>query len=90
MVALGDPRPDWGLDDAAPEQPVHAKIDTTAVIGDKWAAFRCHQTQLGPNHPFMRVPEPFIQGFIREEWFEQAWPDLKPVRPYTDLFDGLL
>ena len=94
LVAQGEPQPDWGTtDDGAPnwpDQPVHAKIDISSVIDAKWTAFQCHQTQIGPNHPFMRVPEPFIKDLLDEEWFELAWPDAKPAQPYTDLFEGLL
>jgi LmbE family N-acetylglucosaminyl deacetylase len=93
LVAQGDPLPTWGGEDGVPlwpEQSVDAKIDIGGVVAAKWDAFRCHQTQIGANHPFMRVPADFAMGLFREEWFEQAYPAEKPAQPYTDLFEGLL
>jgi LmbE family N-acetylglucosaminyl deacetylase len=93
LIAQGDTPPNWGDSEDGgpplPEQPVHARINIEAVVDAKWAAFQCHRTQFGPDHPFMRVPEAFVKGLLREEWFEQAWPATKPAQPYHDLFQGL-
>jgi len=93
LIAQGDEPPKWGDNDDGtpdwPDQPVHAKIDVACVIDAKWDALLSHRTQIGAGHPFLRVPEAFAKNLFVEEWFEQAWPDAKPVEPYSDLFEAL-
>jgi LmbE family N-acetylglucosaminyl deacetylase len=93
LLAQGIEPPKWfDGDDAGPEfpdQPVHARVQVSSVVVAKWAAFKCHRTQFGKEHPFMLVPEDFIMKLIEEEWFELAWPEEKPETPLTDLFADL-
>lgn len=92
LKSQGEEPPDWGFgeeDDSWPEQQVHAKVDISPVIDQKLSALTCHRTQLGPNHPFMRVSRSFLRERFSEEWFELAWPE-RPTKPLlTDLFEGL-
>jgi LmbE family N-acetylglucosaminyl deacetylase len=90
LIALGIEPPDWDVEgDLPPEQPIHAGVDISAVAPLKWAAFKSHRTQFGPNNPFMQVPEEFVMKMLGIEWFELAWPETKPEQPYSDLFEGL-
>ncbi len=93
LKAQGEEPPEWGLGEEEegfwPQQPVHAKIDIRDVFDQKMAALTSHRTQLGPNHPFMRVSRAFLREHLGEEWFEMAWPERKPNVPLTDLFQGL-
>jgi LmbE family N-acetylglucosaminyl deacetylase len=92
LLAQGIEPPQWGDEEGEeerPEQPAHAMIDIRAVARSKWTAFHSHRTQFGTDHPFLQVPEEFAIELLGTEWFELAWPETKPVQPYSDLFAGL-
>jgi mycothiol S-conjugate amidase len=93
LKAQGEEPPEWGLGEEEegfwPQQAVHAKVDIREVFDKKMAALTSHRTQLGPNHPFMRVTRSFLRERFGQEWFELAWPERKPDTLWTDLFEGL-
>ena len=91
LTAQGIEPPQWDNGDGGEwqEQPIHAQADVNTVSAAKWAALLSHRTQIGSNHPFRQVPEEFILRIISTEYFEQAWPETKPVQPHTDLFAEL-
>jgi LmbE family N-acetylglucosaminyl deacetylase len=89
LIAQGMDPPDWGIDGELVEQPIHVRVDISAVAASKWHAFKSHRTQFGPTHPFMQVPEPFVLKLLSMEYFQLAWPESEPVQPYSDPFAGL-
>jgi len=91
LKAQGITPPEWDTDEVEfTEQPVHATVDVSAVVGPKWQAFKSHRTQFGSENPFMRASEEVIYRMLSTEWFELALPETKPEQPLTDLFDGLI
>lgn len=93
IKAQGEEPPEWGIgeeeEDFWPEQTIHAKVNIGAVIEQKLSALTSHRTQLGPDHPFMRVSRDFLRERLTEEWFELAWPEQPSEHLLTDLFEGL-
>ncbi len=58
-----------------PEEAITHWIDVEGFVEAKWAALRCHRTQLGPNHLFFRLPEEEILPLLAREAFTLAWPE---------------
>jgi LmbE family N-acetylglucosaminyl deacetylase len=91
LKAQGIEPPDWNSEGITfPEPQIDATVDVSAVSGPKWSAFKSHRTQFGPANPFMQVPEEFVLKMLGTEVFELAWPESRPEKPYTDLFEGLI
>lgn len=73
-------------------EKVHAILDVSACIEQKWEAWHCHQTQFGPDSRFRRLPEEEMKELLSREYFTLAYPAPPPaaeVEPLSDLFQPL-
>jgi len=71
------------------DEQVHVVLDVTGAVEAKWAAIRCHRTQIGPGHLFRRLPEAEMKRLMSRESYELAWPAPAPGLRLPDLFAGL-
>jgi LmbE family N-acetylglucosaminyl deacetylase len=58
----------------------------------RWAAFRAHQTQFGPNHPFMLLPESAMRQILSIDTLVRAVPPPAPgaaLPDENDIWQGL-
>jgi LmbE family N-acetylglucosaminyl deacetylase len=56
-------------------QPVLVR-DIGATVDTKWDAIMAHETQLGEEHLFRRLPAEKIKSLLQREFLVQAWPPL--------------
>jgi LmbE family N-acetylglucosaminyl deacetylase len=76
-------------DEAWPDHAIHAVLDVSAYVDQKWEAWNCHQTQFGPNSRFRRLPAAAMKELLSTEYFGLAYPAASPSIHLTDLFQGL-
>lgn len=69
-----------------PDESVHAIIDVSAFVDQKFAAIGCHQTQFGGDNFFSRVGEDEMRRMLSLEYFSFGWPELEAGDPGGDLF----
>ena len=71
---------------------IHAIVDISDHIEQKWSAWHCHQTQFGPNSRFRRLPDAEMKEILSQEYFTLAYPAAPASltdRPLADLFQPL-
>lgn len=72
-----------------PDDQIHATIDVSPAIEEKWNAWHCHRTQFGPNSRFRRLPDDEMKELLSTEYFALARPTPGPNTHLTDLFAPL-
>jgi LmbE family N-acetylglucosaminyl deacetylase len=70
-----------------PDDQVDMILDVSGSVETKWSALTCHQTQLGPDNIFQRLPRDLVSQMMSREYFAQVWP--KGGRRGSDLFEGI-
>lgn len=73
-----------------PDDLFHFSLDVSDEMAQKLAAFRCHQTQFGPNSIFQLLSPAELADMLRHEYFALAWPEPEPGLRLAGLFDGLV
>jgi len=71
---------------------VHAIVDVSAHVDQKWRAWHCHQTQFGPNSRFRRLPDDEMKELLSREYFTLAYPEPPApviIHPLAGLFDPI-
>lgn len=76
-------------EEAWPEDAIHAIVDVSAYVDQKWEAWHCHQTQFGPNSRFRRLPAAEMKELLSTEYFGLAYAEAPPSIQLTHLFQGL-
>lgn len=76
-------------DRGVPDELVTTEIDVSRYLEVKFAAFRCHQSQLSPNSLMRRLPEDLARQFMKVEYYWRAEPPMSGRDIERDLFDGL-
>ncbi|MDP6422636.1 MAG: PIG-L family deacetylase [SAR202 cluster bacterium] len=71
------------------DDKVHATIDVTGVIDEKWKALNSHKTQFGADSPFNRIPVEATKALMSREHLVQVHPEPPNGVAYTDVFEGL-
>ncbi|MDX1664785.1 MAG: PIG-L family deacetylase [Candidatus Promineifilaceae bacterium] len=69
-----------------PDNEIHATLDVSATIENKWKAWNCHRTQFGPNSRFRQLPEAEMKEILSTEYFAMARPAPTPGLTLDDLF----
>jgi LmbE family N-acetylglucosaminyl deacetylase len=72
-----------------PEDQIHAVVDVSNTIEQKWAAWHCHRTQFGPNSRFRRLPDAEMKRILNTEYFAMAHPAPEPATLLSGLFEDL-
>ena len=72
-----------------PDAYINAVVDVSDAIEAKWAAWRCHRTQFGPNSRFRRLPEDEMKALLSSEYFILGRPTPPPGLHLTGLFQPL-
>lgn len=75
--------------EAWPEDQIHAVVDVSNTIEQKWTAWHCHRTQFGPNSRFRRLPDVAMKQILSTEYFALAHPDRERQALLNGLFEGL-
>ena len=70
---------------AIPDETVRTEIDVAAYLEQKQRAILAHQTQITPNNPFTKLPEPLMRQFQGTEFFQLAYPAYRGAAVETDL-----
>lgn len=79
-----EPRPQ-GL----PLDTMHLQLDVTPYLERILASMRCHQTQMGPEWAFDRVPWETTVALLGQEYLLQGHPSIPPGTPRaTELWGG--
>ncbi|MCB8945622.1 MAG: PIG-L family deacetylase [Ardenticatenaceae bacterium] len=71
-----------------PEGKVTCTLDVSATVDAKFAAYRCHRTQFGPDGFLRQLPEAEMKRLQSQEYFYLARPE-QPGLVLTDLFEGI-
>lgn len=72
-----------------PDYDIHAVLDISDYVKQKWEAWDCHQTQFGPDSRFRRLPDAQMQALLSREYFHLAYPSTPPHAVLQDLFAGI-
>ena len=75
--------------EAWPEDQIHAVVDVSGYLDQKWAAWNCHRTQFGPNSRFRRLPDEEMKELLSTEHFALARPAPNANTRLDDLFAPL-
>lgn len=73
---VNEPRPQ-----GVPLDAVHLQLDVTAHLDRILASIRCHQTQIGPDWAFDRVPWETTVALLGQESLLQGHPTVQPGAP---------
>lgn len=71
------------------DRAITSWIDVREVLEEKFAAIRCHKSQVGENSFFNQFTESQRKELFRFECFIWVAGGRKPQRKETDLFEGL-
>lgn len=71
-----EPRPQ-----GTPLDAIHLQIDVTPSLERILASMRCHQTQMGPEWAFDRVPWETTVALLGQEYLLQGYPPVPPGTP---------
>ncbi len=58
-----------------PEEQIHAIVDVSSFVDQKFAAIECHKTQFGGDNFFSRVGEDEMRRMMSREYFSFGWPE---------------
>lgn len=72
-----------------PDYDIHAVLDISAYVQQKWTAWDCHRTQFGPGSRFRRLPDSQMQAILSREYFHLAYPQAPPQAILDDLFAAI-
>jgi len=72
-----------------PENEITTAIDVREYLPQKWEALNCHQSQIGPNSFFTRMPKEWRDEAFGYEYFVCVNGCNFPDHKETDLFEGL-
>jgi hypothetical protein len=74
------------------DERVTTVVPVDHVWERRWASFRAHRTQYGPESPFLRLPEPVFREFMAFDRFVRHHPPPAPgssLPDEGDLWEGL-
>jgi LmbE family N-acetylglucosaminyl deacetylase len=69
-----------------PDERIHAVIDVSAFVDQKFAAIGCHKTQFSGDTFFSRVGEDEMRRMMSREYFSFGWPAVEDSGPRSELF----
>jgi mycothiol conjugate amidase Mca len=78
------------LEFVADDEDVTTGIAGGDAMGLKLAALRAHRSQIGPDFPYLSVPEEVIKQFFDVEHFALAISRVPTTIPESDLFAGVI